>query len=111
MNASKRNEKSQVPDGVQSHIEPHEPMQRDALAKSRHGHSRSNAARRRMFRRIPTNPDHFPTATRLPMLQPFAGPCDRVPLHRVMWACVKAAALQAGRHETAKEVLTWYEAV
>jgi hypothetical protein len=137
MNASKRNEKSQVPDGVQARVSPYKPKQLNSLQKNRHGHSRRSAVRRHVFRRIPTvsrlipdesrpfpdcpgpcacrriptNPDHFPTDSRLPMLQHFAGPCDRVPLHWVMWACVAAVALQAGKHETAKEAMTWYEAV
>jgi hypothetical protein len=119
---AERRENTQVPDDAEARVSPHEPMQQHRFHKSRHGHSRRSAARRRLFRRfptisrlnpdesrsfpdcpgpcacrrIPTFPDHFPTATRLAMLQLLPGPGDSVHIHPVMWLSMTGVPQEAG---------------
>jgi hypothetical protein len=122
MTALKRNEKRSVPDGVQMVMQPYKPMQQTPRSHVLHLPSRRNASRTGIvpidsrcspsFSQVPPAfPRRIPSCGQAHMLQLSLNPGDGVHVHLVLWAYVEAAAQQADRHETAKEVLTWSEAV
>jgi len=101
MNTPKRNENTSVPDGVQTRMQPQEPMQRETSPHFLHRQSRSNASSAgifpvdsRVFPSVSQVPPafsrRFPSFGQAPMLQPSVGPCDRVRIHPVMWMSIEA---------------------